>query len=195
MSRVALIRAGATDYDDQGRLQGVLDLPLSDRGLAEVSALAEKFDESALAGVYFGPGENLQQTAESLGRAARLRPKRLDDLRNLDCGLWQGLPAEEIRRRNPKVFRQWLDDPLTVCPPEGECVEEALARLREVIRPLLRKHRDEAFALVVAEPLASLIAGYLRRAPRIQLDDELPTGAVEWIDVPPELARNGDMTA
>lgn len=195
MIRVALLRPGATDYDEQGRLQGILNLPLSDRGRAEVAALAGSLAGSELAALYHGPGESLQHTAEAVAHALRLRPKRLDDLRNLDCGLWQGLPAEEIRRRNPKVYRQWLDDPLTVCPPEGETVEEALDRLRDVIRPLLRRHRDEAFALVVAEPLGRLVAGYLRRSPRIQLEDELPTGRCEWIDVAPDLTRNGETGA
>jgi broad specificity phosphatase PhoE len=192
MSQVVLIRPGATDYDEQERVQGVLDLPLSDRGRAEVAVLAGTLAGAELAAVYHGPGESLQRTAEAVARTAGLRPKRLDDLRNLDCGLWQGLQTEEIRRRNPKVFRQWLDDPLTVCPPEGETVEEALNRLREVLRPLLRRHRDEAFALVVAEPLARLVAGFLKRSPRIQLEDTLPTGQCEWITVPPELLRNGE---
>jgi broad specificity phosphatase PhoE len=192
MSQVALIRPGATEYDEQGRVQGVLDLPLSERGRAEVAALAGALAGSELAAVYYGPGESLQHTAEAVGRAAGLRPRRLDDLRNLDCGLWQGLQAEEIRRRNPKLFRQWLDDPLTVCPPEGETVEEALERLREALRPLLRRHRDEAFALVVAEPFARLVAGFLRRAPRPQLEDDWPTGRCEWIAVPAELLRNGE---
>jgi broad specificity phosphatase PhoE len=192
MTRVVLIRAGATVYDEQGRVQGVLDLPLSDRGRAEVVALAGELAGAELAAVYYGPGESLQRTAEAISRAAGLRPKRIDDLRNLDCGLWQGLQAEEIRRRNPKVFRQWLDDPLTVCPPDGETVEEALDRLREAIRPLLKRHRDEAFALVLAEPLTQFVAGFLRRSPRIQLENELPTGRCEWIAVAAELFGNGE---
>ena len=46
--------------------------------------------------------------------------------------------------------------------------------------------------LVVGEPLAQLIAGYLRRDPRVQLDDDVPTGGFERIDVAPEVHKNGD---
>ena len=35
MSRVLLIRPGATAFDEQHRVQGILDLPLSDRGRVE----------------------------------------------------------------------------------------------------------------------------------------------------------------
>ncbi|HWE40639.1 MAG TPA: histidine phosphatase family protein [Isosphaeraceae bacterium] len=196
MTQVVLIRPGATAYDEQNRVQGVLDLPLSDRGRAEVAALAERL---ALAGVelaalYCGPGESVGRTAEAVGRAIGLRPRKVDELRNLDQGLWQGLQIEEIKRRNLKVFRQWLDDPLTVCPPQGEPVDEALDRLKAALRPLIRRHRDEAIGLVVGEPLAQLVAGLLRRDPRVHLDDDVPTGGFEQIEVGHDAFenRNGD---
>src|SRR5579885_2044340 len=128
MTQVVLIRPGATVYDEQNRVQGVLDVPLSDRG-----------------------------------KALGLRPRRIDELRNLDQGLWQGLQIDEIKRRNFRVFRMWLDDPLTVCPPLGESVEDALGRIRSALRPLIKRHQGEAIGLVVGEPLAQLVAGYLRR--------------------------------
>jgi broad specificity phosphatase PhoE len=121
MTQVVLIRPGATSYDEQNRVQGILDIPLSERGRAEVARLAETLarpERSAvtLSALYCGPGESVIRTAEVVGKALRLRPRRIDDLRNLDQGLWQGLQRDEIKRRNLKVFRQWLDDPVTVCP-------------------------------------------------------------------------------
>jgi broad specificity phosphatase PhoE len=119
MTQVVLIRPGATLYDEQHRVQGVLDVPLSDRGRAEVQRLAEKLAGLELAALYCGPGESVLRTADVVGKSLGLRPKRVEELRNLDQGLWQGLQIEEIKRRNFKVYRQWIDDPLTVCPPPG----------------------------------------------------------------------------
>ena len=42
MTQVVLIRPGATVYDEQDRIQGVLDIPLSERGRAEVALLTER---------------------------------------------------------------------------------------------------------------------------------------------------------
>jgi broad specificity phosphatase PhoE len=215
MTQVVLIRPGATAYDEQNRVQGILDIPLSDRGRAEVAQLAEKLAEPLnrngngddnghshenrigqghgheLTALYCGPGESAVRTAETIGKAIGLRPKRIDDLRNLDQGLWQGLQLDEIKRRNLKVFRQWLDDPVTVCPPQGETVESALERIKSALRPLIRRHQDETIGLVVGEPMAQLIACYLRREDRVQLDDRVPTGGFELIEITPELGRNG----
>ena len=39
MPDVVLIRPGCTDFDEQNRIQGVLDLPLNHRGHAQVLGL------------------------------------------------------------------------------------------------------------------------------------------------------------
>lgn len=195
MTQVVLIRAGATVYDEQNRVQGVLDIPLSDRGRAEVAQLAATLpatlNDIVLTALYCGPGESVVRTAEAVGKALGLRPKRIDDLRNIDHGLWQGLHVDEIKRRNLRVFRQWLDDPFTVCPPHGETVENALERIKAALKPLIRRHQDEAIGLVVNEPLAQLVACFLRRETRIQLVDDVPTGGFERIIVMPDVGRNG----
>lgn len=195
MTQVVLFRPGATVYDEQNRVQGVLDIPLSERGRAEVARLVAglpvDLNGVALAALYCGPGESVARTAEAVGKALALRPKRIDELRNLDQGLWQGLQIDEIKRRNNRVFRQWLDDPMTVCPPQGETVEDALDRIKNALKPLIKRHHGEAIGLVVGEPLAQLIACYLRRDPRVQLDDDVPTAGFERIDFIPENGRTG----
>jgi broad specificity phosphatase PhoE len=195
MTQVVLIRPGATVYDEQNRVQGILDIPLSDRGRAEVALLVERLAEAragvALSAIYCGPGESVIRTAEAVGRALGLRPKRIDHLRNLDQGLWQGLQFDEIKRRNLKVFRQWLDDPVTICPPQGETIECAQERIKQALRPLIRRHHDEAIGVVAGDPIAQLIACYLRRDPRVQLDDRVPTGGFERIEIAADPDRNG----
>ncbi len=192
MTQVVLIRPGATVYDEQNRVQGCLDLPLSDRGRAEVATLAERLADVELAALYCGPSQSALRTAEAVGRALGLRPRRVDELRNLDQGLWQGLQVEEIRRRHMKVFRQWLDDPFAVQPPQGEDCEEAIERVRAAIKPLVKRHRDEAIGLVVCEPIAGLIAAMLGKDPHVELDEQVPTGGYESIEVAPEWGRNGE---
>jgi broad specificity phosphatase PhoE len=195
MTQVVLIRPGATVYDEQNRVQGVLDLPLSERGRAEVARLAAILSGTvegvAMSSLYCGPGESVLRTAEAIGKALGLRPRRVDELRNLDQGLWQGLQIEEIRRRNNRVFRQWLEDPLTVCPPMGEAVGDALERIKGALKPLIRRHQDEAIGLVVGEPLARLVGCYLRQESRLQFNDDVVTARFERIVVSAEVGRNG----
>lgn len=195
MSQVILIRPGATLYDEQNRVQGILDIPLSERGHGQVvrmaQEIAESLGESSMAALYSGPGENVTRTAEIVGKVVGIRPKRINEFRNLDQGLWQGLQIDEIKRRNTRLFRQWIDDPATICPPQGETVERAMDRIKAAFRPLIRRHQDEAIGLVVGEPLARLVACYLRCEPRVQLDERWSCCDFEWIKIAPVLLRNG----
>jgi len=195
MSKVVLIRPGATIYDEQNRVQGVLDIPLTERGRGEVARMAQKLagslNGSLLTALYCGPCENVFRTAEIVGKTLGIRPKLIDEFRNLDQGLWQGLQIDEIKRRNTKLFRQWIDDPETICPPEGETMEEAMDRIKTAFKPLLRRHQDEAIGLVVGEPLVRMVACYLKCEPRLHLEEQWSACDFEWIKIPPLLSRNG----
>ena len=147
---------------------------------------------ASLSALYCGPGTNVVRTAEIVGKALGVRPKRVEEFRNLDQGLWQGLQIDEIRRRNTKLYRQWIEDPETICPPQGETFENAMGRIKAAFRPILRRHHDESIALVVAEPLASMVASYLRCEPRVQLDERWSCGGFELIEIAPLLLWKRD---
>ena len=110
--------------------------------------------------------------------------KELGDMENLDQGLWQGLQVEDLRRKHPKVFRQWQESPETICPPNGETVEEALDRIRRALEKPLK--RGIPFAVVAPEPLAELIASYITGR-KIELSHTLCSerrGLPRWEQLP-----------
>lgn len=102
MIEIALIRPGATDYDAQGRIRGTLDLPLSDAGEAEVRRIVAELREPGLETIYASPDQAAWQTASSIAEALGARLKKLEQLRNLDHGLWQGMLVEEVSASNPR---------------------------------------------------------------------------------------------
>ena len=52
-----------------------------------------------------------QETAELIGRGLKLKPKALERLQNLDHGLWQGMRIDEVKHKQPKVYKQWQEHP------------------------------------------------------------------------------------
>lgn len=164
MVQIVLIRPGATDYDQQGRIQGILDVPLCDQGAHEVVRVSEELKDQGLEVIYASDCERAMQTAEAIGQALGVKVKTLDNMQNLDHGLWQGMLVEEVRRKQPKVYRQWQEQPGSVCPPEGEMLSEAQQRVRNAVGRLLRKHKQGKVGLVVPEPLASVVRCHLAQA-------------------------------
>jgi broad specificity phosphatase PhoE len=161
MVRIVLIRPGATDFDEQHRIRGNLDVPLNQEGSVEVARLIEELRDQKLELIYTAPEQSAVETAEALADALLLKVKKLDRVQNLDFGLWQGMAVDEIRLNQPKVYRQWQEMPQNVRPPEGEMLSEADERVRAAMTKLLKRHKEGVIALVVAEPLASLVKQFV----------------------------------
>ncbi len=162
MLRIVLIRPGSTDYDEEGRIQGTLDIPLNEKGLAEVAQLIEEIRNEGIEVIYAPPCEPARQTAQAVADALAIKHKKLDPLQNLNHGLWQGMLIEDVRHKQPKVYRQWQEQPETVCPPEGEMLSHAEERIRNTMAKLLKRHREGVIGLVIPEPLATLVSGHLK---------------------------------
>jgi probable phosphoglycerate mutase len=107
--------------------------------------------------VFAAPDQASQQTAAAIAAAHDAKVKTLDALNNLDMGLWQGKLIEDVRTKQKKVYRQWQENPETVCPPEGETLAEAIARIAPAIDKVIRKANSTLVALVVPEPLCSVV--------------------------------------
>jgi probable phosphoglycerate mutase len=190
MVQIVLIRPGATEYDQQGRVQGTLDIPLCEDGRQEVEVLVRELRDQPIAAIYASPCQSADQTAEALAQAIDLKVKTVDNLQNLDQGLWQGMLVSDVKSKQPKVYRQWQEQPETVCPPQGETLIAAKQRVQALVTKLLKKHKtDRLVAVVVPEPLASVIRNVLRH------DDwgdlwQSATESPQWqvIDVPETVA-------
>ncbi|MEM6331398.1 MAG: histidine phosphatase family protein [Planctomycetota bacterium] len=190
MSRILLVRPGATDYDRQGRIQGTLDMPLCPAGREQVESALDPIAAEAPVAVYCSPCQAAAETADAIAGRLGLRAKPLGNLHNIDHGLWQGMLIEDVRSRQPRVYRQWQEQPETVCPPEGETILSATQRAAVALKKLLKKHAgDEAIVLVTPEPLASVVRHVLRRDTLGDLwRGAEGCGSWEAIDAPTELA-------
>ena len=156
MSEIVLIRPGCTDFDEQKRIQGTLDLPLNSRGQEQVQQIVEQLHDIPLEAIYTSESEPARSTAEAIGDSLDVPVKNNEGLANLNQGLWQGLQIDEVRRKYPKSFKQWQESPETICPPEGETISDALTRIKKTIKKPIKRHK--VFGIVASEPLMSLIS-------------------------------------
>jgi probable phosphoglycerate mutase len=186
MVQILLIRPGTTEYDQQGRVQGTLDIPLCEDGRQEVEAMVNELRGQPISAIYASPCEAAEQTAEALAGAIDVKVKTVDKLQNLDHGLWQGMLVSDVKSKQPKVYRQWQDQPENVCPPQGETLALAKQRVQEALAKILKKHKtDGVLAIVAPEPLTSIIRHILRHDNWGDLW-QCPASKARWqlIDVP-----------
>jgi phosphoserine phosphatase len=186
MLRIYLIRPGSTDFDEQGRIKGTLDIPMNANGSSQACRIAAELEGEAIEVIYTSPAQSAMQTAETLALSLKVKCKVLDKLQNLDHGLWHGKLIEEVKQRQPKVYRLWQEQPEVVCPPEGETVASAQERIRTTMNRLLKKHKSGVIALVVPDPLASILRCCIQHSELRDLwKAECDCGRWELLDLPP----------
>lgn len=152
MAKLFVVRTGETIWQAQSRVHAAAGAPLTDAGRQAVEDCAGQIAAHSPSEVYFGVGQAERETADLLAEAFGAKRRSVDGLSELDYGLWQGLTVDEIRQRQPTLYRQWLDDPSTIRPPGGESVEEASERLRSAVRDIGRR-RKRSPAVVVLPPV------------------------------------------
>ena len=162
MLHIILIRPGSTDYDIQGRIQGSLDIPLNERGRAEAAQTAEQLSGREIEMIYSPVAQPPLETGQIIAKALGVKLKKVERLENHHQGLWEGMLIKDVRHKQPKVYRQWQEQPENVCPPEGEMLGEADDRVRTALTKLLKRHKEGGvIGLVLAEPLLSLARRFL----------------------------------
>ncbi len=183
MNKMVVVRPGSTAFDEEERMKGCLDIPLSPAGREQVRRMAQEIAQLPITAVYSGPCQSAQATARQIADVTHCKSKVCDCFRNLDHGLWQGRCIEEIKRQQPRLYRQVQDNPRSFNPPGGESIAEAELRVAKQLLKLKKKHANETIVVVLPEPMATLVANKLKSVDLESLwKSECDRGSWELID-------------
>ena len=81
----------------------------------------------------------------------------MDELREINLGLWQGLPYAEFKDRYPTAYGHWRQDPSKVVAPQGETIEQLTFRLKGTMSRLIEKAGSDPVAFVL-RPISLMLA-------------------------------------
>jgi len=131
--KLLLVRHGESTWNAEGRYQGRLDAPLSERGVAQAEALAKYLAATSglrPAAIVSSPLSRALRTAAIVGDSVGREPRTDARLIEICHGEWEGLLREEVRRRWPEVFKAWRERPETVRFEGGESLADVRERWR-----------------------------------------------------------------
>jgi broad specificity phosphatase PhoE len=122
---IYLARHGETEWSRDHRHTGRTDIPLTAAGEEQARRLGDRLKAFTFSHVLTSPQRRARDTCDiaRFGGVARVD----DDLREWDCGEYEGLTLEEIHARRPgwQLFRDGC--------PGGESPDQITARARAVI--------------------------------------------------------------
>jgi broad specificity phosphatase PhoE len=174
MTRVFLVRHGATSRTAEDRFSGDAGVDLSEEGRAQVRSLAERLRSCPIDAVYASPLSRTLETARILAEQRSLDVATRDGLREIGHGHWEGLTRREVESRFPGEYSAWEQDPFTYAPAGGESGVAVLARALPVLREIVVAHPNDTVLVVSHKAtirllIASLL-GFDMRGYRDRLD-------------------------
>ena len=141
--QLILVRHGETLHNVAGIAQGWQDSALSDRGSAQVQALADRIRSFSPDALYCSPLGRARTTADWMARATGLDVTVLDDLREMNYGAWEGKSFLDVRKTDPESYRRWISEP-GFPSPEGESHQDVLVRMTRAFEQMSRAKRPVA---------------------------------------------------
>lgn len=126
-----------------GRLPGIA---LSERGRAEIAAVAERLAEGNIGALYSSPLQRTRESAEIVATRLGLPVALHDDLIELDFGEWTGATFEAIRA-DPR-WPAWANHRSLATIPGGESMRQVQRRAVEALLEIGEAHPDASVVVV-----------------------------------------------
>jgi len=161
MTRLFLVRHGATAATEEDRFSGSSGAELSDQGRWQAARLGERLSKQNITAVYSSPLSRALDTARIVAGHCRLEPVARDGLREIGHGHWEGLKREDVERQFGHEYAAWEADPFTFAPVGGESGVAVLARALPVIREIVTTHEGETVLVVSHKATLRLVLSSL----------------------------------
>ncbi len=155
-----LIRHGETEWNAQSRIQGHIDIALSERGRQQALALARFLRTQKLAAIYASDLARARQTALplalELGLDLRVEPR----LRERGFGLFEGSTYAEAQANWPNEYAIWQRRDPKHALPGGESYLQARARVLQCLEEIVCRHEGALVAVVTHGGVLDIVYRY-----------------------------------
>jgi broad specificity phosphatase PhoE len=176
VTRVFMVRHGATVLSAEDRFAGATDVELSDEGREQTRRLAHRLSHEKIIAVYASPLGRTIETASILAAPHKLEVQMRDGFREINHGRWEQMTRREVEEKFPEEAAEWEKDPYTFAPLGGESGLAVTARALPALIELVRNHAGENILVVSHKAtirlLLSSLLGFDPRRYRDNLDQK-----------------------
>ncbi|HUL64288.1 MAG TPA: histidine phosphatase family protein [Burkholderiaceae bacterium] len=148
IATLLLIRHGETAWNAESRIQGQLDVPLSNAGIWQAGRLAQRLAGERIDAIFASDLARAWLTAQPIGHSRQVDAVPDLRLRERHFGIFQGHTLDEISTRWPGEFASWRErDPEWVIPG-GESGREFIERVLDALDEIAQRHAGQMVAVV-----------------------------------------------
>lgn len=144
-----LARHGDIEGIEPPRFRGRADPGLSRVGREQAERLARHIAQGwRLDRLFISPRARCGATAAPIAETANVDPVAWSELDDIDYGDWTWLTHEEAQDRQPAAFACWREHPELTRFPDGESLQDLLARAADALRRVVDDAAGQTVAFV-----------------------------------------------
>jgi broad specificity phosphatase PhoE len=149
MTKILLTRHGHVDGIFPERFRGRAELALTKKGVAQAEALAARIARAwKPVVVYTSALQRCVVTGTIIANVCGVKAIPLEGLMDIDYGAWQMRSHDEIKAEAPAAYRLWRAAPQRMRFPDGESLQDLVARTADVVRLVLERHPTDTVVMV-----------------------------------------------
>ena len=115
-----LVRHGESVFNLERRIQGQLNVELSEFGHRQANAVADALAGQPIDAVFCSPLRRAMETAQPIAERLHLEINTDDRLKEINAGIFQGLHWSEIEKLHPAEAVRWKAQEPDFVIPGGE---------------------------------------------------------------------------
>jgi phosphoserine phosphatase len=149
VTTILLVRHGHVPGILPERFRGRTDIELTERGAAEARDTAQWIARSWRPTiVYTSPMKRCKDTGAAIAQQCKVGVEIITGLNDLDYGEWQWRTHAAVAAEWPVLYHRWRTTPHLMRFPNGESLQELVARAADALRLAIDSHRAETIVMV-----------------------------------------------
>lgn len=128
--------------------QGRTDCDLSEKGEKQLEFLAERFKDIPIEKIYSSPLKRAYKTAEAVNKYHGLPITVVDDLIEIDGGVWEGKKWTENEKLYPEAYNDWKNRMWAFHVDGSETMEQVYDRMKAAVAKIAEENRGRTIAVV-----------------------------------------------
>jgi len=144
---------------------GWTDEGITERGNLQASRVAERLKDVAIDVIYSSSMKRTMETARYISEVKNLPIIPVDDLNEINGGLWEGMTWRELARKYPDLYDIWENEPHLLQFPEGESMEGFQRRVVAAVTRILEKEAGKNILIVTHGTVIKVLLCYLKELP------------------------------
>jgi len=175
-TKLVIVRHAEAVGNKIREFHGWTDEGITEKGRLQASIVAERLKNIPVDVIYSSSMKRTMETARYIAEVKNLPIIPVDDLKEINGGLWEGMTWSELAHKYPDEYDIWENKPHLLQMPEGESMKSFQQRVVTAVMRILEREAGKNILIVTH---GTVIRVLLCRLKELPLEDMVK---IPWCD-------------